>query len=255
MPAKERHSEALLRRTEVDAVQAPARLRLALLGSFELFCGDGPVPVPVPAQRLLAFLALQDHPASRQYVAGTLWIDSSDERALGSLRSALWRLRRCAPALVESTDRGLRLGPAITVDIREASELARQLFDPATDVEGSEDEQTALASDLLPDWYDDWVVLERERFRQLRVHALESLCERLSARKIFARAVEAGLAAVRGEPLRESAHRTLIRVYLAEGNRAQAVLQYRFFRRLLNDQLGLEPTGEMEALVESLIRR
>jgi DNA-binding SARP family transcriptional activator len=254
MSANQRHGETLLRRSQARAVQAPVGMRLTLLGSFAFFCDEWQVPVPLPAQRLLAFLALHDHRASRQYVACTLWIDSSDDRALGSLRSALWRLRRCAPGSVESTDRGLRLAPAVAVDVREASALAQQFLDPATEAQGNEDVQIALGSDLLPDWYDDWVVLERERFRQLRVHALESLCERLSAKTSFARAVEVGLAAVRGEPLRESAHRALIRVYLAEGNRAQAVLQYRSFRRLLDDQLGLEPTGEMEALVESLIR-
>jgi DNA-binding SARP family transcriptional activator len=255
MAARERYPKTSLRRTAVKAVQAPVGLRLALLDSFELFRDEEPVPVPLPVQRLLAFLALRDHPASRQYVACTLWIDSNDDRALGSLRSALWRLRRCVPGSVESTDRGLQLAPAITVDLHEASALARHLLDPATELQGSEDEQTALASDLLPDWYDDWVVLERERFRQLRIHALESLCERLSARKTFARAAEAGLAAVQAEPLRESAHRALIRVYLAQGNRAQAVLQYRSFRMLLDDQLGLEPTGEMEALVDGLLCR
>lgn len=255
MPAEQRDAETLLRRSEAHAVRTPVGLRLVLLGSFAFLSDDGQVPVPLPVQRLLAFLALLDHRASRQYVACTLWIDSSDDRALGSLRSALWQLRRCAPGSVESTDRGLRLAPAVAVDVREASALAWRFLDPATDAPGNEDGQTALGSDLLPDWYDDWVVIERERFRQLRVHALESLCERLSARTSFARAVDVGLAAVRGEPLRESAHRALIRAYLAEGNRAQAVLQYRSFRTHLADQLGLEPTEEMEALVGTLIRR
>src|SRR5437867_4028183 len=68
-----------------------------------------------------------------------------------------------------------------------------------------------LHEDLLPDWYDDWVALERERLRQLRVHALEQLCDRLLVAERFGEATEAALAASRTEPLRESPQRLLIR--------------------------------------------
>src|SRR6266571_3495035 len=55
-----------------------------------------------------------------------------------------------------------------------------------------------LSIDLLPYWYEDWVLVERERFRQLRLHALEALCEQLTALGRFDHAVEAGIAAVAG---------------------------------------------------------
>ena len=112
---------------------------------------------------------------------------------------------------------------------------------------------SSSSGELLPDWYDDWVVIERERFRQLRVHALERLCERLTSERRFTEAVETGLAAVEGEPLRESAHRVLIHAHLAEGNAAEALRQYGVFRGLLRDRLGLEPSGQMDALVRPLV--
>jgi DNA-binding SARP family transcriptional activator len=254
MPANRRSATTLLRQ-ELHGPESYAAFRLALLGSFELSYNDTPVPVPLPVQRLLAFLALRDHPAQRQFVACTLWLDTSDARAQGSLRSALWSLRRSAPGSVESTSRGLQLAVDVAVDLREASALAKRLLDRATSVDLAEADLTSLLDDLLPDWYDDWVVMERERFRRLRVYALEALAERLVATGEFARAADAALAAVRGEPLRESAYRALIRVYLAEGNRAQAVLQYESFRKLLADTLALEPTAETAALVAGLIRR
>ena len=102
------------------------------------------------------------------------------------------------------------------------------------------------AGEILPDWYEDWVLIEREHFRQLRLHALEALCVELTAAGRFAEAAEAGLAAVEGEPLRESAHRALIGTYLAEGNPGEAIRQYQFFGRCLQDQLGLEPSELME---------
>jgi len=111
----------------------------------------------------------------------------------------------------------------------------------------------ARSAELLPDWYDDWVVNERERFRQLRVHALERLCERLTSEQRFTEAVETGLAAVEGEPLRESAHRALIRVHLAEENPSEAVRHYELFTDLLSTNLGLRPSRQLTALVEPFL--
>jgi len=227
--------------------------RLALLEAFELSNGDRSVSVPLPVQRLLAFLALRGRPARRAYVACTLWIDSNEHRAFGSLRSALWRLRRDGYRLVEESDGRLRLSPDVVVDVHEAAAAAHRLLDPARDIDDADSKRLFLSGELLPDWYDDWVAIERERFRQLRVHALERLCERLTSERRFTEAVETGLAAVEGEPLRESAHRVLIHAHLAEGNAAEALRQYHVFCALLRDRLGLEPSGQMDALVRALV--
>jgi DNA-binding SARP family transcriptional activator len=64
--------------------------------------------------------------------------------------------------------------------------------------------------------------------------------------------MEVGLASIAGEPLRESAHRAVIRIHLAEGNKAEAFRQYRLYRTLLHDQLGLSPSAQMEELVRGL---
>ena len=145
----------------------------------------------------------------------------------------------------------LALAGDVSVDIRQAEASARRLLDDS-DEWNTDPYQISLSGDLLPDWYDDWVLVERERFRQLRLHALESLCERLTAAAKFAQAVDAGLTAVSAEPLRESAHRTLVKAYLAEGNVAEALRQYRFCRKVLADDLGVVPSREMEELVETL---
>jgi DNA-binding SARP family transcriptional activator len=240
-------SESLLRQAEGVSQTS----RLTLLGALELTGGDGPISLPLPAQRLVAFLALHDQPMTRAYIACTLWIDSSEDRAFGSLRSALWRLRREGHHVVEAAHGRLRLAPEVVVDIRETAGAARRVLDSTSELVNDDREQLVRAGDLLPDWYDEWVVLERERFRQLRVHALEGLCERLAAAGRLAEAVEIGLTAVKAEPLRESAHRALIRAYLAEGNYADALRQHRFFSSLVGDRLGLEPSEELNALMMS----
>ncbi len=106
--------------------------------------------------------------------------------------------------------------------------------------------------DLLPDWYDDWAVVESEEWRQLRLHALDTLAERLTAAGRYADATSAALAAVKAEPLRETAHASLIRVYVAEGNRAEALAAYERYRAVLKEDLGLEPSPRIEALIKDL---
>ena len=223
-------------------------LRLKLLGGFALSSGGAEIVLPVSAQRLVAFLALQDRPLLRLYVAGVLWPDANEKRSYANLRSALWRLRKVGHEIVETRAANLRITPAIDVDAARALAVARSLLDGDTTAL-PRDGTALLAADLLPDWYDDWVVDERDRLHQLRVHALEVLAQRLAAGGRFGLAAEAGLAALQSNPLRESANRTLIQVFLAEGNPAEAVRHYRSYSTLLERELGLAPSEQLRALL------
>jgi DNA-binding SARP family transcriptional activator len=238
--------DSLLRLTPTTA-----EARLSLLGSFELVCAGARVRLPLSSQRLVAFLALHDRPLRRLYVAGVLWLDTPEQRAYANLRSALWRLHRCDPGLVDAAGQELRLSPKVVVDIREAEAAAHRILEVGEPGE-KRFEPAQLIDDLLPDWYDDWVLLERERFRQVRLHALDNLCERLTTAGRLEEALEAGLFAVAAEPLRESAHRALVRIHLAEGNTAEAIRQYRLCRRLLKEQLGVEPSPQMQQLFQEV---
>jgi DNA-binding SARP family transcriptional activator len=230
---------------------AMARARLTLLDGFGLVCDGEAVLLPMTAQRVLAFVALHERPLHRLYVAGSLWLDSPEDRAYASLRSALWRLHRNGRRLVVTDGQQLALGPDVEVDLRESELLARRALDEAdTDALGLD--SSTLAADLLPDWYEDWVLVERERYRQLRLHALDTLCDRLTRADRLSEALVAGLAAVAGEPLRESAHRAVVRVHIAEGNGGEAIRQYRICRRLLNEQLAIEPSERMRELLRTL---
>ena len=235
----------------VDA-EPMAAPRLGLLGGFGLHCGGDTVALPLSAQRLVAFLALQSRPLQRLHVAGKLWVDMSEERANANLRTALWRAQRLGPTLIDASNGQLALARAVAVDVWEAAACARRVVRGPDSRDEADLEQLCHAGELLPDWYDDWILLEREHLRQLRLHALESLCETLLQHRRFGEAAEAGLAAVVGEPLRESAHRVLIRVYLAEGNHCEAVRQYRFYRDLVQRELGVEPSHQMDGLLTGL---
>jgi DNA-binding SARP family transcriptional activator len=228
-------------------------LHLQLLGGFDLRLNDQLVAVTSGSQRLVAFLALHDRLLPRSYVAGVLWPDVPTERANANLRAGLWRLPPAYRRLVELSARHLRLAATVSVDLRGAVALAQRLLDRSrrsADADLSGAARLQLSDDVLPTWYDDdWVVVERERFHQLRLHALEALCRRLIAARRYGEAVDAGLTAVRAEPLRESAHRALIEAHIAEGNRAEAGRQYEQCRLLLLDELGVEPSDGLRDLV------
>jgi DNA-binding SARP family transcriptional activator len=233
---------------------SPPRVRLELLGGFGLSVDSEPLTLPMNAERLISYLALQDRPQLRAHVAGTLWGEGSQAHAGGSLRSALWRLGHPAYPLMRTTGAHVQLSPFVTVDLRERTALAQRVLDESTELSEADLDEELLSVDLLPDWTEEWVLVRREQYHQLRLRALESLCSRLTAMGRFGQAVQAGLAAVSGEPLRESARRALVSAHLAEGNVGAATREFEAFRRLLKQELNIEPSREMKALLADRIR-
>jgi DNA-binding SARP family transcriptional activator len=225
---------------------------ITLLHGFTLKIGMKPVPLMWSSQRLVALLALIQPPPSRMFVAGTLWPETTDGRAGANLRSAVWRVQRSCDQLIIASPQRLCLASEVLIDLQDAVAAAYRMLDSTDPCEDILNTGTLsfLSADILPDWYEeDWVVLHRERYHQLRLHALEAMCDRFTEAHRYGEAVEAGLAAVRAEPLRESAHRTLVKAHLAEGNRFEANRQYQNCRRLLLTELGLEPSRGLKELI------
>jgi DNA-binding SARP family transcriptional activator len=222
--------------------------RLTLLGGFEIRYGESPVALAAAPQRVVAFLALQARPLRRGYVFGALWPDVPELRAAASLRSALWRIQARVPLLATAGDT-LGLADGVIVDFHEASRSAEALLEERPG-DRPEVDRTLLSLDLLPGWYDDWALIERERWRQLRLRALESRCELLAHAGRFGEALEVGLEALLTDPLRESAHRALVRVHLAEGNVGEARRQYRLCEALLRKELDIAPSARMDELMQ-----
>jgi DNA-binding SARP family transcriptional activator len=222
-----------------------------LLGGFTLVSGTEEIGLPMSAQRLVAFLALRDRPLSRVYAASVLWPDCPAHRSLADLRTALWRANRSAVPVIACAGIRLRLRSEVQVDVRELIEFGRVTVGMAKGVVHGLGPMSwpDLSLDLLPDWCDDWLIDDREGVRQLRLHALERLTEELSLSGRHAEAIQAGIAAVRLEPLRETAHATLIRAHLAEGNRSEALRQFHRCRRLLAEELGVEPSASIGGLL------
>ena len=228
--------------------------RVLLVGGFQLVEGDAQVALAEGSQRLLALLAIRGRPMRRVLVAGTLWPEVTESRAYASLRSALSRLYGIVREAVEVNPSELRLASSVRVDLRESQALAHRLLDavnqPLEKADLSGAAIAALSGELLPDWYDDWVLLEAEDWRQLRLHALEALAGLLTVAGRHGDAAAAALAAVRADPLRESAHAALIRVHLAEQNQSEALREFKRYQDLLRAELDLEPTPQLRKLVQ-----
>jgi SARP family transcriptional regulator, regulator of embCAB operon len=228
-------------------------LELAILGGFVFSVGgDALLGISVGSQRLLAFLAVRDRVTTRNLVAGTLWPESSDDRAGASLRSAISRLEGATRGAVRVTAHDLRLDDGVAVDVHRSEDLAHRLIDPESlspETDISRNAVVALSDDLLPGWYDDWAVIAAEDWHQLRIHALEAVAARLTAADRLAEAAAAALTAVQAEPLRESARAALIRVHLAEGNQSEAAGEFERYRVLLRAELDIEPTSRLVRLL------
>jgi DNA-binding SARP family transcriptional activator len=221
-----------------------------VLDAFELTIDGAPVEVAHPARRLLALLAVKHHPLLRTHVAGVLWLNHSDDRAAANLRSALWRVRALGVPVVDTRNGMLQLLPWVEVDLAAATSAAhRWLAGLETDADRDAG-SAALEGELLPDSYDDWLTDDREGFRQLRLHALEAMAERFADADRCGDAILAALAAVAADPLRESAHRAVIKVYLAEGNVAAAIRQLHRCERLMLEEVGVPPSSRLADLIQ-----
>lgn len=220
-----------------------SQLQLQLMGDFGLCVGGHPVKVPHGVQRLVAFLALYG-PSHRTRVAGSLWPEVPDARAHARLRTAIWRVQGAGSRVVLTDGPVVRIDPSARVDSTDLATQAegllwREMVAPTA--------RTPLvtAGELLPAWDEEWVVLERERLRQLRLQALEVSVRLLLQGGHIDSALDLALAAVRADSLRESARAALIRVYLAEGNVAEARRQFSIYRVLLRRELGIDPSPDL----------
>ena len=151
---------------------------VALLGGFRLLHAGHVVSMSPGAERLLAFVALHSQPVGRLLVAGTLWSEASERRAYATLRSSLSRLDPVARRALRVDPVALRLADEVAVYLQDARALVHRLLAPAATPSEDDLSPTAIAAlsrDLLPGWYEDWVLLESEDWRQLRLHSRESM--------------------------------------------------------------------------------
>ncbi|RZI53878.1 MAG: SARP family transcriptional regulator [Pseudonocardia sp.] len=234
------------------AVAGGSPVDLVLTGEFDLVVKGRSFPIPHTTERIVAYLALAGRPVARCRLAGTLWPNNAAERAAKNLRSSLWRLHALGANLIIAHDDRLRLCETVSVDVDALTALAQGIIQNLDSPALEQLPRLLDVVDVLPDWDDDWVVIDRERFRLTRLEALECASGALVRDGRLAEAQFAAQAAVRSDPLRETARRLLAQIQIARGNVADAICGYREYRLLLGEEFGVAPSIEMDRIFESL---
>lgn len=229
-----------------------AERRLRLLGTWRLDVDGVEVRLGGREQRLASVLALLGRRARLQ-VAGTLWPESTDTRALASLRRALLLTQQRSPGLLCADRSSIGLDPSVQVDVDEL----RAAIDAAGRDPDPGEARTLLASlssgELLPGWYDDWLIPEREQLAQSRVRALVRISRRALEEQDLLLAVDAAQVASATEPLLEAAREVAISAHLGRGDTGSALREFASYRDLLRDELDVAPSTSIVALVEHLV--
>lgn len=228
--------------------------QVRVLGAFGLRVGGQPVPLPVDSRRLVAYLAVHPRPQPTAALAADLWPGVDPAPAARLLDEAVAGVD--VPGLLTADDRGrLHLDEDVTVDLAEAMLLVRGLSAPSTlrTVREIGSPGTApLEADILPSWTAPWIAVERERFRQLRLAALEGLSGTLTAADRHDDAVAVARRAVQSAPSRERSRRALVEALLAGGHVGDALAEYEQFQQLLRNSVGATPDSELDRLLAPL---
>lgn len=221
---------------------------LQLLGGHRLQIMGAEVFVPHRSRRVLAYLGLYG-PLLRSRLAQELWPETTDAKALGNLRAALAEAHRYGGELLEIRGDQIAIAFGTQIDVRQVRDLRR------ADV-GSIRAALELveSGELLPGWFDDWVLAARRELTAVRLDILDRLFTESYGAGDLTTALRAATAAVNFEPLRESSHRGLAQVYLAMGDPVMAFLVYRDYRRRCIVEFGLAPSRLFEDMVEPLLR-
>lgn len=221
---------------------------LGLLGRFRVAVNDHTVEVHAAGQRVIAALALDGGAGHRAHTAEQLWPGSAPGRALANLRGAIWRLPDSVRAAVTRRGAIISLTSGWSIDVDEVSAHASDLA--ALDRAQGRDARLRFDHDILPAWGDDWLTIRRERYRQLRLHALEDLAVIQLEAGRARDAVDTIMMAIEAQPLRESSQAVLLRAHLRAGNHAAAHEQYGRYRAALSSEYGVEPGPTIRHLLD-----
>src|SRR5215207_1790650 len=230
-------------------------IQVFLFGSFELNVRDRTVHLPTrKMEALFAYLILHRGVQNRERIAALFWGDSPEELARRSLRTALSALRKEVGEQFILTDREtIQINPEfpIWVDVYEVEKQAKEILS-ASHQAGSGIDPSLYRGDLLQDFYDDWVLEDREQYRNLFVSALAHFAQFLKTHGDYQRAISIANKMISIDPGNEQAYQHLLFCYGALGNRSEALKVYEECARRLMEQFGVEPSEATTALIQQI---
>lgn len=228
--------------------------KLELLRAWQLYRHGVVIHVATRQQRLIAALAIKG-PCLRSYLAGLLWPEHPEPRALESLRVSMHLASRQVPGLIVNRGATLFLNEDVEVDLHHLQTETQRL--PTNDLE--EDLVALLRelrdAELLPGWYEDWVLFEQNRLQQDRLRAITLLARQSLSQGCCATAGAAAEAALELEPLYETAVRILVTAEVHQGNPAAALRGYERYRNKLEEDMGLQPSETLRKFINEVVNQ
>ena len=247
-------------------------LRISLFGHIQIAYQDGTVASLSPTTQLLAaYLILHRHRCHRrETLTERFWGESDEAHARGCLSSTLWRLRRVLEPegiphgtylLTTPTgdgEIGFNTTSCYWLDIEAFEQYSHQIITQSEKLSPEQAEKLEqilhlYMGDLLEGIYDDWVLPERERLRQIYLDSLACLMHYHRRVQAYERSLAFGNQILSLEPLREDVQRAVIESYWASGQRALALRQYELCCEVLADELGIEPMEETQILYHQIV--
>ncbi|MDQ2713876.1 MAG: AAA family ATPase [Chloroflexota bacterium] len=242
-------------------------LHMYLLGDFLLISGDTPVTTVNVSrvQSLLAYLVLhRSTPQDRSHLAFLLWPASTESQAHSNLRKVLHQLRQILPQsehFLHADRHSLQWLPAHphaswTLDVLELEQAlaqAEQIHDTTARRQALEQVIHLYRGDLLPGCYEEWILSERDRLRQLFFQAAERLMALLEQERDYEAAIKAAQHLLRHDPLHEATYRHLMGFYAQHGDRAAALRVYHTCATVLERELAINPSEATRQVYESLM--
>jgi DNA-binding SARP family transcriptional activator len=232
-------------------------LTVRLLGGFEVKLAGERVDIPSrAAQTLLAQLLLPVGQAHRRgRLAGLLWPDVPETKAQNSLRQALWLLR----SALDPSGAGVIVSDRMTVAVDPAFfrrvdvAVLQEPLTPDAPIEELAARVGTYDGELLPGFYDDWVVVERDRLEVLYERLMLELLKRLEAGSRWPQVLEWGERWIGLGHVPEVAFQSVMRAHAALGQAASAIQAFQRCRDALRARLGLEPTEATRALYRQIV--
>lgn len=232
-------------------------LTVNLLGQFDVRREGAPIVIPSrPAQSLFAFLILSAGTAHRrEKLAGTLWPNTSDENARSNLRHELWRLRKAIEAGPPSENFFLADELTIAFNANSNHTLDAAILKQIRDDLATNDLIGTLSlyrGELLPGFYDDWIVLERERLYAIVEQKMTHLLERLIQERRWKEILDWGERWIALGQSPEAAYRALMIAHAEMGDRSRMAAVYQRCIESLRNDLNVEPSQETRVLFQRL---
>ncbi len=239
-------------------------LTIRMFGEYSVLFDGEPVAIADKPrfQQVLAYLILHhDRTLPRTQVAFSMWPETSERQAQSNFRNLLFRLRRFMPSIdqcLKIDQTSIRWQPQIEVqvDLLEFLSLLNVASDAAdrqTQIECNEAAVNLYRGNLLPDLYEDWVLVHQERFRDLYARALQHLVTLYESLRDYDVAHDYARRLVAHDPLQERYHYQLLQQLMLMGDRAAALHAFHDCQAVLQRELGLEPGEEILAVYDQLI--